>query len=70
MNDKTKMPNCETPRIDESTICSELWNAYPAGYLLCRKNQFIGQSQQNCFVHFIKVIIFALMRPLSNSGSK
>jgi hypothetical protein len=32
--------------------------AYPAGYLPSRRKEFIGQSQQNYFAHFIEAIIF------------
>jgi hypothetical protein len=48
-------------RIDKPTRFSALWNAYPAGYppyRRYRRNGFIGESQQNWFVHFIEAIIF------------
>jgi hypothetical protein len=47
-------------RIDKPTIYSAFRNAYLAGYLpyrMYRRKGFIGQSQQNCFVHFIEPII-------------
>jgi hypothetical protein len=51
-------------KIENPTIFSSdgaFWNAYPADYLPYRRYRrkgFIGQSQQNCFVHFIEIIIF------------
>jgi hypothetical protein len=45
-------------RIDKPTIYDALWNACPEGYLPYRRKGLIGQSQQNCFVHFIEVILF------------
>jgi hypothetical protein len=55
------MSDYEMQRIDKTTIYSAFWNAHPAGYLPYRRYRrkgFIGQSQQNCFVHFIEAIIF------------
>jgi hypothetical protein len=37
---------------------SAFWNAYPAGYVSDRRKGFIGQGQQNYFIHFIEAIIF------------
>jgi hypothetical protein len=42
-------------------VYTSFWNMYPADYLPYRRYRrkgFIGQSQQNCFVHFTEVIIF------------
>jgi hypothetical protein len=54
------MSDSEMQRIDQPTIYS-LWSAFlsacPAGYLPYRRKEFIGQSQQNCFVYFIEAII-------------
>jgi hypothetical protein len=52
-----KLSDCEMQRIDKTTIYSAFWNAYHAGYLPSRRKGLIGQSQQNCFVHFIEAII-------------
>jgi hypothetical protein len=56
-----KMSECELQRIDKPMTFSAFWNAYYAGYLLRRRYRrkgLIGQSQQNCFLHFIETIIF------------
>jgi hypothetical protein len=48
-------------RIEKPSIHSAFWSAYPAGYLPYRKYRrkwFIGQSQQNCLVHFVHFIHF------------
>jgi hypothetical protein len=52
------MVDCELQRIANPTIYSAFWNAYLAGYLPYRKTEFIGQSQQNCFVHIIEAMMF------------
>jgi hypothetical protein len=52
------MSDWEMQRIDKPVIFSAFWNAYPAGYLPDRRKRFIGQSQQNRFIHFIEAIIF------------
>jgi hypothetical protein len=53
-----KMPGCESQRMDRPTIYSDFWSAYLAGYLPNRRRRFIGENQQNCFVHITEAIIF------------
>jgi hypothetical protein len=52
------MSDCEMQRIDKPMIYNTFWSAHPAGYLPCKRKEFIEQSKQNCFVHFIEAIIF------------
>jgi hypothetical protein len=59
-----KISDCEMQRISKPTIYCAFWNASYAGYLPYRRKGFIGQSQPNCFVHFIKPIIFRWWRDL------
>jgi hypothetical protein len=56
-----KMADDEMQRIDKPTIYGAFWNPHPAGCVphgRYRTKGFIGQSQQNCFAHFIEAIIF------------
>jgi hypothetical protein len=47
-------------KIGHPTIFDASRNAYPTRYLPYRRDRrkgLIGESQQNCFVHFIEAII-------------
>jgi hypothetical protein len=52
------MSDGEMQKSENPTICNAFWNAYPADDLPYRRKRFMGQSQQNYFIHFIEVIIF------------